>query len=71
MELANNTETSFPKLNLGKTLKGHIYLAEKKQDKALESYRQAYKIQPNDQILFIIVALLDEQKIATRSHQLA
>lgn len=61
-ELANKTETLFPKLVLGKLLKGDVFLAEKKLDKALESYQQAYKAQPNDKVLFTIADLMNAQK---------
>jgi len=61
-ELANKTDALFPKLVLGKLLKGDVYLAEKKIDKALESYQQAYKVQPNDKVLFTIVDLMNAQK---------
>ncbi|MDP2902541.1 MAG: tetratricopeptide repeat protein [Methylovulum sp.] len=61
-ELANKTETLFPKLVLGKLLKGDVFLAEKKLDKALESYQQAYKTQPNDKVLFTIVDIMNAQK---------
>lgn len=61
-ELANKTDTLFPKLALGKLLKGDVYLAEKKLDKALESYQQAYEVQPNDKVLFTIVDLMAAQK---------
>ena len=61
-ELANKIDTLFPKLVLGKLLKGDVFLAEKKLDKALESYQQAYKIQPNDKVLFTIVDLMAAQK---------
>lgn len=61
-ELANKTDAMFPKLVLGKLLRGDVYLAEKKLDKALDSYQQAYKIQPNDKVLFTIVDLMNTQK---------
>lgn len=61
LELANKTDTLFPKLVLGKLLKGDVYLAEKKLDKSLQSYQQAYKIQPNDKVLFIIADLMNAQ----------
>ena len=62
LELANKADAQFPALALGKLLKGDVYLAEKKLDKALEGYQQAYKIQPNDKVLFTIVDLMNAQK---------
>lgn len=62
MEIANKAETLFPNLILGKLLKGDVYLAENKLDKALENYQLTYKAQPNDKVLFIIVDLLIAQK---------
>ena len=61
-ELANKIDAKFPKLMLGKILIGDVFLAEKKLDKALESYQQAYKIQPSDKVLFTIVDLMSIQK---------
>lgn len=61
-ELANKIDILFPKSELGKILKGDVFLAEKKLDKALESYQQAYKTQPNDKVLFTIVDLMNAQK---------
>lgn len=62
LKLADTTDTQFPKLTLGKLLKGDVYLAEKKLDKALEVYQKAYQIQPNDKVLFVIVDLMTAQK---------
>ena len=62
LELANKADKLFPKLILGKVLRGDVYLADKKGDKALESYQQAYKLQPNDRVLFAIADLLNAQK---------
>ena len=61
MELATKIDKRFPKLVLGKLLKGDVYLAEKKLDKATEMYQQAYKIQPNDKVLFTLADLLNAQ----------
>jgi putative PEP-CTERM system TPR-repeat lipoprotein len=61
LTLANKADSLFPDLTLGTLLKGDIYLAEKKLDKALESYQQAYKKQPSDKVLFIIVDLMNAQ----------
>ena len=46
---------------LGKLLKGDVYLADKKLDKATDMYQQAYKIQPNDKVLFTLADLLYAQ----------
>jgi putative PEP-CTERM system TPR-repeat lipoprotein len=62
MELANKVDTQFPKLVLGKLLKGDVFLAEKKLDKALEIYQQVYKIQPDDKVLFTLTDLMFAQK---------
>ncbi len=61
-ELANKIDIQFPKLVLGKLLKGDVFLAEKKLAQALESYQQAYKIQPNNKVLFTIADLMAAQK---------
>lgn len=61
-ELANKADTQFPKLVLGKLLKGDVFLAEKKLDKALEIYQQIYKIQPDDKVLFTLADLMFAQK---------
>ncbi len=53
-ELATKIDKQFPKLVLGKLLKGDVYLADKKLDKATDMYQQAYKIQPNDKVLFTL-----------------
>ncbi len=62
LELANKIDKQFPKLVLGKLLKGDVYLAEKKLDKATDMYQQAYKIEPNDRVLFTLADLLSAQK---------
>lgn len=61
MEFANKIDKQFPKLVLGKLLKGDVYLAEKKLDKATEMYQEAYKIQPNDKVLLTLADLLNAQ----------
>ena len=61
-ELAAKIDKQFPKLALGKLLKGDVYLAEKKLDKATDMYLQAYKVQPNDRVLFILADLMGAQK---------
>ena len=62
LALANKIDKQFPKLVLGKLLKGDVYLAEKELDKAIDMYQQAYKIQPNDKVLFTLADLLMAQK---------
>ena len=62
LELANKIDKQFPKLVLGKLLKGDVYLAEKKLDKAADMYQQAYKIEPNDRVLFTLADLMSAQK---------
>ena len=61
LELANKIDAQFPKLVLGKLLKGDIYLAEKNLDKATDMYQQAYKIEPNDRVLFTLADLMNAQ----------
>jgi putative PEP-CTERM system TPR-repeat lipoprotein len=60
-ELATKIDKQFPKLVLGKLLKGDVYLADKKLDKATDMYQQAYKIQPNDKVLLTLADLLNAQ----------
>jgi putative PEP-CTERM system TPR-repeat lipoprotein len=62
LELADKIDKQFPKLVLGKLLKGDVYLAEKQVDKAVDMYQQAYKIQPNDRVLFTLTDLMTVQK---------
>jgi putative PEP-CTERM system TPR-repeat lipoprotein len=62
MELANKIDKQFPKLVLGKLLKGDVYLAEKNLEKATDIYQQAYKIEPNDRVLFTLADLMSAQK---------
>lgn len=61
LKLADKTDAQFQKLSLGKLLKGDVYLAEKKLDKALEAYQKAYQMQPNDKVLFVIADLMNAQ----------
>jgi len=61
LELASKIDKQFPALVLGKLLKGDAYLAEKKLDKALDMYQQAYKIQPNDKVLFTLADIMNAQ----------
>ncbi len=62
LKLADKLDNSFPKLVFGKLLKGDVYLADKKLDKASEMYQKAYNIEQNDRILFPLVDLLIAQK---------
>ena len=62
LKLADKLDNSFPKLVFGKLLKGDVYLADKKLDKASEMYKKAYNIEQNDRILFTLVDLLIAQK---------
>ncbi|MGZ8191699.1 MAG: tetratricopeptide repeat protein [Methylococcaceae bacterium] len=61
LELANKVDSQFPKLVIGKILKGDVYLAEKKLDSALENYQQSYKVQPNDKVLFAMFDIMKAQ----------
>jgi putative PEP-CTERM system TPR-repeat lipoprotein len=62
LQLAEKIDKQFPKLILGKLLKGDVYLADKQLDKAIEQYQQAYKIQPNERVLFTLADLMIAQK---------
>ena len=61
LELATKIDKQFPKLVLGKLLKGDVYLAEKKLDQAADMYQQAYKIQANDKVLFTLADIKNAQ----------
>lgn len=61
LESANKTDKRFPTLALGKLLKGDVYLAEKKLDKALNAYQQAYQVKPNNKVLSTLVDLMNAQ----------
>jgi putative PEP-CTERM system TPR-repeat lipoprotein len=62
LQLAEKIDKQFPKLILGKLLKGDVYLADKQLDKTIEQYQQAYKIQPNERVLFTLADLMIAQK---------
>ncbi|MBL1264942.1 tetratricopeptide repeat protein [Methylomicrobium sp. RS1] len=62
LDLAVRVDKQSPKLVLGKLLKGDVYLAEKKLDKAIEMYRQAYKLQPSNKVLFTLADIMTIQK---------
>lgn len=61
LDLADKIDKQFPKLVMGKLLKGDLYLAEKKLDKAAEMYQQAYKIRPNNKVLFVLADIMGAQ----------
>lgn len=54
LESASKLDKNFPNLVMGKLLKGTVFLAEKKLDNAADMYQQAYKILPNDRVLFTL-----------------
>lgn len=58
LELGNYAQKQFPKLALGANIKGDIYRLENKPNEALISYYKAYKLQPTQKVLFIIVDTL-------------
>ena len=62
LQLADKIDKQFPKLILGKLLRGDVYLADKQLDKAVEQYQLAYKIQPNERVLFTLADLMIAQK---------
>jgi predicted Zn-dependent protease len=70
LKLADKIDSLFPKLVLGKLLKGDAFLAEKKLDKAAEMYHKAYNIEQNEHILFTLVDLLIAQKKQTEAIKL-
>lgn len=70
LKLAEKIDSLFPKLVLGKLLKGDAFLAEKKLDKAAEMYHKAYNIEQNEHILFTLVDLLIAQKKQTEAIKL-
>ncbi|MEQ1621089.1 MAG: tetratricopeptide repeat protein [Methylococcales bacterium] len=61
LELANKLDVQFPKQPLGKILQGDAYIADKKLDKATDSYKKAYQLQAGDKTLFTIADLLIAQ----------
>ena len=58
MKVADYTQKHFPELALGWQLQGDIYIKQDDIEHALESYRQAYYIQPK-QILLMAIAELE------------
>ena len=58
MENADLAEKQFPKTAFGKLLKADVYLAQKLNDKALDAFKQAYKLQVNEKVMFTIADLL-------------
>ncbi|WP_394754022.1 tetratricopeptide repeat protein [Crenothrix sp.] len=61
LAVAENIEKKFPKLAIGKLLKGDVFLSDKQWDKAVEQYQKVYKIEPNTQVLFKIADILQSQ----------
>ncbi len=59
--VAKQVDDSSPELSIGKILKGDVYLAEKKYDKALQSYQLAYQITPTTKVLDVMLLILTEQ----------
>jgi tetratricopeptide (TPR) repeat protein len=59
--VAKQVDDSSPKLSIGKILKGDVYLAEKKYNKALQSYQLAYQITPTTKVLDGMLLILSEQ----------
>jgi tetratricopeptide (TPR) repeat protein len=70
LKIADKIDSLFPKLVLGKLLKGDAYLSDKKLNKAAEMYQKAYNIEQNDRILFTLVDLLIAQKKQTEAIKL-
>jgi putative PEP-CTERM system TPR-repeat lipoprotein len=61
LKIASKIDSQFPTSALGKILKGEVYLADKKLDEAREQYQQAYKVQPNDKVLFTLFDIMKTQ----------
>ena len=61
LTIAENLEKKYPKLAIGKLLKGDVALAEKQFDKALALYQQAHAIEANNTVLFAIADILKSQ----------
>jgi len=56
--VAKQVDDDNPKLSLGKILKGDVFLNEKKYDKAVQAYRQAYQIENNTKVLDAMLKIL-------------
>ncbi|WP_031435492.1 tetratricopeptide repeat protein [Methylomarinum vadi] len=59
--LVGTIERLSPKKGLSQTLQGKIYSAEGDFDQSLASYRKAYSLNPNDELLLKMVDILNEQ----------
>lgn len=60
--VAQQVDELNPSKSVGKILKGDVYFASKKYQKALKSYSQAINITPNIKVLDIILKILKIQK---------
>lgn len=58
---AEKVDKQFPKLAIGKLLKGDIALSEQQWEKAISNYKQAYAIEPNINLLFKVADILQSQ----------
>jgi len=58
---ANKTDKLFPKSSIGKQLQAKIYLAEEKNETAIELYSQAFQQDSNKKTLITLVSLLKQQ----------
>ncbi len=70
LEVSNILEKQFPQQVLGPLLKGDVYFAESKHDKALELYQQVYHKMPNDKLLFSMIDIMLEQNKASEAVRL-
>ena len=61
-ETIKTIEGFYPKEVIGLRLKGDLILAQKKSAQALGFYQQAYKIEPNNELLFLMADLMKLQK---------
>ncbi|SJM89677.1 conserved exported hypothetical protein [Crenothrix polyspora] len=59
--VAEKIEKQFPKLAIGKLLKGDVFLSDKQWDKAIEQYQNVYKMEPNTNVLFKIADIMQSQ----------
>jgi len=55
--IAKKIDEDNPELSIGKILKGDVFFTEKKLEKALSSYQQAYQIKANTKVLDIILKI--------------
>ncbi len=61
LEIADKVQSLVPDKSTGKQLKGDIFIAENKLDKALAAYQQAHQIEPTNRTLFKIADLMSAQ----------